>query len=42
MAASPSVSEVKVEEYVFPPMAKAPGSDKPFFLGGAGWYPGVS
>lgn len=36
MAAPPSVSEVKVEDYVFPPTVKAPGSDKPFFLGGAG------
>ncbi|KAL2896366.1 Chalcone--flavonone isomerase [Bienertia sinuspersici] len=36
MAASTQVSEVKVEDYVFPPTVKAPGSDKSFFLGGAG------
>ncbi|KMT17590.1 hypothetical protein BVRB_2g036880 [Beta vulgaris subsp. vulgaris] len=30
------VMELCVEDYVFPPMVKAPGSDKNFFLGGAG------
>lgn len=36
MAASTLVSEVKVEDYVFPATVKAPGSQKSFFLGGAG------
>ncbi|XP_021755849.1 chalcone--flavonone isomerase-like isoform X2 [Chenopodium quinoa] len=36
MATSTPVTEVKVEDYVFPPTVKAPGSDKSFFLGGAG------
>lgn len=36
MAKSQQVSELKIEDYVFPPAVKAPGSDKTFFLGGAG------
>lgn len=36
MAPSPNVTELQVEDYVFPPTVKAPGSDKTFFLGGAG------
>lgn len=36
MSSSPSVSQVKVEDYVFPPSATAPGSGNTFFLGGAG------
>ncbi|PIN05040.1 Chalcone isomerase [Handroanthus impetiginosus] len=32
----PSVTEVQVESFVFPPAVKPPGSIKTFFLGGAG------
>nr|Q2PF16.1 RecName: Full=Chalcone--flavanone isomerase; Short=Chalcone isomerase [Glandularia x hybrida]BAE72880.1 chalcone isomerase [Glandularia x hybrida] len=32
----PSITEVQVESVVFPPAVKPPGSDKTFFLGGAG------
>ncbi|KAL9230533.1 hypothetical protein vseg_005871 [Gypsophila vaccaria] len=35
-AAPPTVTEVKVEDYLFPVSVKPPGSDKSFFLGGAG------
>lgn len=34
--APPSVTAVKVENVEFPATVKAPGSDKSFFLGGAG------
>ncbi|KAI9127561.1 hypothetical protein K1719_000554 [Acacia pycnantha] len=34
--APPSVAAVQVENAEFPPTVKAPGSDKSFFLGGAG------
>ncbi|KAK9741451.1 hypothetical protein RND81_03G107000 [Saponaria officinalis] len=36
MAASPTVTEMKVEDFSFSPSVKPPGSDKSFFLGGAG------
>ncbi|GMH13340.1 hypothetical protein Nepgr_015181 [Nepenthes gracilis] len=36
MVPSPPVTAVAVEDYVFPPTVKAPGSDKSFLLGGAG------
>uniref|UniRef100_A0A803LYJ5 Chalcone-flavonone isomerase family protein n=1 Tax=Chenopodium quinoa TaxID=63459 RepID=A0A803LYJ5_CHEQI len=36
MGTSTGVSEVKVEDYVFPATVKAPGSDNSFFLAGAG------
>ncbi|GFQ03337.1 chalcone--flavonone isomerase, partial [Phtheirospermum japonicum] len=35
-SALPSVTEVRVESFVFPPTAKPPGSAKTLFLGGAG------
>ncbi|KAF8397571.1 hypothetical protein HHK36_016491 [Tetracentron sinense] len=36
MALAPSVSELKVESFCFPPTVKPPGSTKTLFLGGAG------
>ncbi|KAK4418172.1 Chalcone--flavonone isomerase [Sesamum alatum] len=36
MTAPPSVTEVQVESFVFPPEVKPPGSAKTLFLGGAG------
>nr|BBD75322.1 chalcone isomerase [Dianthus caryophyllus]BBD75330.1 Chalcone isomerase [Dianthus caryophyllus]BBD75331.1 Chalcone isomerase [Dianthus caryophyllus] len=36
MSESKRVTQMQVEDYVFPPMVKPPGSDKTFFLAGAG------
>ncbi|GAB2276677.1 hypothetical protein Dimus_011393 [Dionaea muscipula] len=36
MVLSPPVTSLQVEDFVFPPTAKPPGSDKTFVLGGAG------
>ncbi|GAB4854873.1 hypothetical protein Ancab_023459 [Ancistrocladus abbreviatus] len=36
MVVSPAVTPVQVEDYVFPPTVKPPGSEKSFVLGGAG------
>ncbi|KHG18033.1 Chalcone--flavonone isomerase [Gossypium arboreum] len=36
MSTSPSVTELQVENFTFPPTVKPPGSTKTLFLGGAG------